>query len=122
MKHIQKHNLYIILMAAVLIASGVLLLNADNTFQYPPGWKSIIDNDNLDVFIILSGISLLFSVFIKLPKLLYSLLIGIVVALLTFVLAEVVIHAYMMQSALLWLTAIYIFATLATFLITIFKR
>ena len=122
MKHIQKHNLYIILMAAVLIASGVLLLNADNAFQYPPGWKSVIDNDNLDTFIILSGISLLFSVFIKLPKLLYSLLIGIVVALLTFVLAEVAIHAYMMQSALLWLTAIYIFATLATFLITIFKR
>ena len=109
-------------MAAVLIPSGVLLLNADNAFQYPPGWKSVIDNDNLDVLIIFSGISLLFSAFVKLPKLLYSLLIGIVVALFTFILAEIVIHAYMMQSALLWLTAIYIFATLLAFLITIFKR
>lgn len=106
--------------------NGILLQNVDNIYQYPPGWVSVIDNDNFDLAIIIAGIALIITCFVPTNKSKYVQLVeasinGLNVFFLTFVLIETVIHACSLNMYILLSCAIFILALLAIFIKAFFK-
>lgn len=106
-----------------MMLNGILLLNADSAYQYPPEWTGVIDNDNFDLIIILAGVLLFISSFAdKKSEHVTCIIDGVNAAFLAFTILETLIHAYCWHQAILLSTAIFMGALLAIFLYTVYKK